>query len=244
MTNRVILVLAFAIASAGQLVHAAPATGYNGTEALGITAVGHADIVVKPDIAYLSVGVVTQDSNQSNAVSLNATKTRAVIDSLHKSGIADKDIQTDNYYVQTQYDYHPSPPVLTGYQVTNSLRVTIRDLSQAGTVSDNAVDAGANQVNGLSFDIADKAKVEAQTLATAIADGRLKAHIAAAAAGVGLGRLLNLSEGTVPSVQPIRFGGANGAMMRAAAAPTPIESNQIHVTADVSMLYAIDYSGH
>ena len=83
----------------------------------GITAYGHGEVKVKPDIALLTIAVTTQNKDQAEAVAQNATRTTAVMQALKDAGIAEKDIQTQSYTVQPQYDYDAKPPALTGYQV-------------------------------------------------------------------------------------------------------------------------------
>jgi len=205
----------------------------------GLTAHGHSEMKVKPDIAYLTFGVTTQATEQAEVVRTNAVRSTAVLDALRKAGIADKDIQTQYYSIQPQYDYKPSPPVRTGYQVENSVRVTIRDLTRAGIIADQASGAGANNVSGLSFDLADRPKAEIGALAIAVATARLKAAVMAQAAGVELGRLMDVTEGTPAVVQPIMFGAQRMAVSDAAQPTTPINPQEITVTADATVVYAL-----
>ena len=153
----------------------------------GLTAHGHAELKVKPDIARLTVSVTTQAAQQAAAAQDNARRTTTLLAALKAAGVAEKDIQTQSYNVQPQYDYKPSPPVLTGFQATNSIEVTVRDLSKAGMIVDKATQSGATDVSGLSFDLADRTAAERQALALAVKDARAKADAMAQAAGVGVG---------------------------------------------------------
>lgn len=205
----------------------------------GLTVHGHAELKVKPDIAYVDVGVVTQSKDSTQAVQDNAVHATDLLKALRGAGLADKDIQSQFYGVQPQYDYQASPAVLTGYQVTNNFRVTVRDLTKVGQVIDKATGAGGNQVNGVTFDLADRTQSESQALAQAVVSAKAKAAVMAQAAGVSLGRLLTLSDGTAPTVEPVVFGAAPR-MMKAAMAPsTPIQSQDISITADVTAVYAL-----
>ena len=208
----------------------------------GLTVHGHADLKVKPDIATFTASVTTQATQQADAAQDNARRSTALLAALKAAGVADKDIQTDSYNVQPQYDYKPSPPVLTGFQATNSVQVTVRDLSKAGMILDKATQAGATDVSGLTFDLADRTAAERQALAQAVTEAQAKAAAMAQAAGVGRGRLLGLSEGSPVVIQPLFRARA----MVADAAPqpsTPVEANQITVTADVTAIYAIGAGG-
>lgn len=204
----------------------------------GLTVHGHAEMKVRPDIAYVSVGVVTQARDSTQAVADNAARATALMAALKKAGLADKDIQTQSYGVEPQYDYNASPAVLTGYQVTNTVQVTVRDLARVGQVIDAATQAGGNQINGVTFDLADRTQAEAQVLAQAVVEARVKASVMAQAAGVSLGRLMQLTEGSEPVVQPLVM--ERPMLMKAAAEPsTPVSAQDISVTADVTALYGL-----
>ena len=211
-----------------------PVTAY--AVSAGVTAQGHGEIKVKPDIALVTVAVTTQSKDQAEAVSRNAAQTTAALGALRAAGIAEKDIQTQSYTVQPQYDYNASPPLLTGYQVTNSVQATVRDLTKVGLVIDKTTQAGASQISGVAFDLSDRRQAEAQALALAVVTARLKAAVMAQAAGVDLGRLLTVTEGgAAPPIQPIF---ALRAMAKAAP-ETPIADQQITVTADATLVYAM-----
>jgi hypothetical protein len=204
----------------------------------GLTVHGHAEIKVKPDIAYVNVGVVTQAHDAAQAEQENAVRATALVKALKKAGIADGDIQSQSYDLQPQYDYKASPALLTGYQVTNSFQVTVRDLTKAGAIIDLATQAGSNQISGVTFDLADRTQAEARALAMAIMRAHVKATLMAKAAQVSLGRLVDLSEGSPPVFEPIVMHSAM--LMKAAAASTPVQPQEIKITADVTALYAID----
>ena len=204
----------------------------------GITAQGHGEVKVKPDIALITLTVTTQSTNQGEAVSQNAVQTTSVLAALRGIAIADKDIETQSYTVQPQYDYKPSPPVLTGYQVQNSVQVTVRDLTKVGLVIDKATAGGASEVGGVSFDLSDRAAAQSEALSQAVMSAKRKAGVMASAAGVDLGRLLSITEGTISA--PIRPIFAMRAMASAQSAPeTPISDQQITVSADATLVYAM-----
>ena len=205
----------------------------------GITAQGHGEIKVKPDIAQVTVAVVTQSKDQAEAVSQNAAKTTATLAALKGAGIAEKDIQTQSYTVEPQYDYRTSPAVLTGYQVTNSVQATVRDLTKVGLVIDKTIGAGASQISGVSFDVADRSKPQSQALALAVSSAKLKATVMAEAAGVDLGRLLTITEGGAPVFQPVQPVFMRAMAKSAADTATPIADQQITVTADATLTYAM-----
>ncbi len=203
----------------------------------GITVQGHGEVKVQPDIALITLTVTTQSQDQAEAVRQNALRTTAVLAALRGVKIADKDIQTQSYTVQPQYDYKPSPPLLTGYQVQNSVQATVRDLTKVGLVIDKATAGGASEIGGISFDLSDRTQPQAQALSLAVASAKTKAGVMANAAGVGLGRLLTMTEGAPDSVVRPVF--AMRAMKAADAPETPINDQQITITADATLVYAM-----
>jgi len=207
----------------------------------GLTAHGHGEIKVKPDIARLTAGVVTQARDQAQATQDNARKMTALLAAVKGLKIAGRDIQTQDYSVEPQYDYGSGhAPILTGYQVTNSVQVTLHDLSQAGALIDAATQAGASQVNGVSYELSDPAAAQDQALRRAVANARRRASAMADALGIGLGNPLSLNDGEAAApVQPL-FQMRKMAMAASDAAPaTPIAAQEITVTADVTVVYAM-----
>ena len=121
---------------------------------LTITAEGHFDRA--PDIAELSGGVVSQAATAAAALSANATRMTSVIAAVRRAGIAPRDIATSVLSLQPQYRYtNGEAPVLTGYQVTNTVGLKVRNLPDAGRLVDALVAAGANQISGPSFRVDD-----------------------------------------------------------------------------------------
>lgn len=207
----------------------------------GLTAHGHGEVKAKPDIARLTAGVMTQAKDQAQATQDNARRMTAVLAVIRSLKIADRDIQTQGFSVDPQYDYgNGHAPILTGYQVTNSVQVTLRDLSQAGTLIDKATQAGANQVNGLSYELSNQDAVQDQALGKAVTDARRRAQVMANALGVILGNPLSVNDGGAASPVVPLFQVRRATMAASDAAPaTPISAQEITVTADVTLVYAM-----
>ena len=160
-----------------------------------ISLTGHGEVRAKPDMAVVTVGVMTQAVSARDAVTDNNAAMEKVIAALKTSGIAEKDIQTSNFSVSPRYDYKENSQArLVGYDVSNTVTVTVRDLAGLGTMLDSVVNEGSNQISGIAFDIADRHVLEDQARKLAVADARRKAEIYAAAAGVSLGRVVVMSE--------------------------------------------------
>lgn len=198
-----------------------------------------------PDMAVLSSGVVTRGKTAREALTANTDAMTTLIDSIKSAGIEARDIATSGFSVQPQYVY-PKPtkdgeqqePRISGYEVRNSVTVRVRDLSKLGALLDQAVTDGSNQINGLNFDISEKAELLNEARKKAYADARAKAELYAEAAGFKLGNLRALNEagGGYPPPRPM--------MMRlekaqAASADVPVEAGEQELSINVTATWEI-----
>ncbi len=205
-----------------------------------ISITGSGKAVLTPDIAYIYLGVNTQATDAKKAVSDNNTESAAVVNALKSAGIASKDIQTTNFSIMPQQQYDKDGN-LTGilYVVDNTVYVTVRDLSKIGDLLDAAVKAGANNVNSISFDVADRAAALSQARKAAMDDAKNQASELAQAAGVTLGDVQSISINSNPTPIPY-FASAKAAGNAVAAAPSvSVEPGQLTITVDVSVVYNI-----
>lgn len=204
-----------------------------------ITVSGQGEAKAMPDLASFTLTITVQAADQTEAVRQNAEHTTAVRAALREVGVADKDIETQNYTVQPQYNRQKKPPVLNGYWVQNRLQVTVRDLDQVGSVIDKVATHSASSVDYISFGLSDRAKAEGEALAQAVASARRRADVMARAAGVGLGRLLSMTEGASNGYLSPAY--EDGTLSSApAAVGTPISGQQIIVNAFVTLVYALE----
>ena len=201
----------------------------------GISVSGAGEVQAAPDIVYVTLGVRTRTSQAARAAADNAAAISRVIQAVRQLGVPEADVETAQYTLQPVFEYPPSAaPRLTGYEATNLVRVTVRDLSKVGQVIDAAVGAGANVVQDVVFALKNESEVRAQALAKAIEDGRAKAEVMAQALGVRLGFLVSASEAAAPIVTPML-----GRAEAFPSAPTPISPRQIEVRATVNLLYDV-----
>ena len=235
--NRSIIAAAGLLALAGVLALPADAQEDKNPPRL-IMLTGHGEVKAEPDMAAVTVGVLTEAPAARDAVTANNTAMNKVIATLKSAGIADKDIQTANFSVNPRYeDQDNAPPRLTGYNVSNNVTVTVRDLTNLGTVLDDVVSEGSNQISGIAFDVANREPVEDQARKLAVADAKRRADIYAAAAGVKLGRIMSMSEG--PPMLPVPL--ARGMAMKAEAAPSvPVAHGEQTIAIDVNIAWDID----
>ncbi|MFL5294798.1 MAG: SIMPL domain-containing protein [Phenylobacterium sp.] len=204
---------------------------------LDIAAYGEAKVV--PDMATINLGVVSEGTTAAAAMAANSAAMARVLASLKTAGIAAKDIQTSNLNLSPKYVYAQNQePRLTGYQASNDVRVTVHDLARLGPAVDATVSAGANQVNGISFGLNDRAAAEAQARDEAVRAITAKAQQYARATGLRLVRLVSLSEGA--NVQGPRPGPIPMVQARMAAqSVVAVSPGELNVRVDVTGLYEL-----
>ncbi len=206
-----------------------------------ITVSGTGVAYLTPDIAYVNIGVHTENKDAAAAVSSNSTNSQKVVDALKKFGIADKDIQTTNFsiYPQQQFDNQGKPTGEINYVVDNTVYVTVRDLSKIGNLLDTVVQAGANSINSIQFDVADRTKALSDARQAAMSDAKAQAQEVAKAAGVTLGPVqsIDVTGGSTPPV-PVYQSKAASPMVESGAS-VPVNPGQLTVTLIVSVVYQI-----
>jgi hypothetical protein len=199
---------------------------------------GVGEVSLQPDVAYLYVGVHTEDASASTAVQANNVQAQHVIQALQDFGIDPKDIRTTNFSLWTSQNYGPDgQPLDTKYVVDNTVYVTVRELGKVGELVDVVIAAGANNINSIQFDIADKEAALKEARAQAVKNAQAQAQELADAAGVKLGALQSISFfDNMP--YPV-FDGKGGGGGGAADAVVPIQPGQLTLTVTVSMTYEI-----
>jgi len=200
-----------------------------------ITAVGSATVSVTPDMARVDISVVTQAVTAQDATVANATQATAVISALQNFVSSSSNIKTVSYYLSPVYNNPPPGQTasIIGYMVTNTVEVTLIDLSQVGKVIDTAIQSGANRVQGISFDLQDRNPVIAQALKSAAARARAQADAIASGLNVHTGTVIHASEG-VNNATSMPLGAAT-----AAAPTTPVETGLVVMQASVTLEVAI-----
>jgi uncharacterized protein len=227
-----ILVLVFVLSACGTAA-AQPRT---------LNVSGSGTVYLTPDIAYVYVGVHTDDPDLATAVSKNNTQAQALVDALKKAGIDAKDIQTSNFSVYTNgntgFDKATGQATNTGtyYSVDNSVYVTMRDLTQMGKILSTAVSSGANSINSIQFDVADKTKAMAQARLKAMTNASSLAAELAQTAGLKLGAIQNV---TYSDNSPMPYYGMGGGGSGAPNASVPIQPGQTQISVTVSVTYVI-----
>lgn len=211
-------------------------------KAPAIVVTGQGDAALAPDLAIVNLSVADTAKTAREALDANNKAMSAVLKGLKDQGIAARDLQTAGLSIQPQYSYPqnedgtPKPPVLNGYTVTNGLTVRVRDLAKLGAIIDQSVTSGVNQGGDIRFTNEDPAKALEEARIEAVKDATAKAKTLAEAAGVKLGRVIEITEGAPdPGPQPLM----RMQMAKEASDAVPVEAGENSYSVNVSVTFAI-----
>ena len=203
---------------------------------------GEGEAAAAPDMALVSLTVLREGDTARAALDANNIAMTGVLSAMKAFGIVEKDLQTSGFSIQPRYVYadpnrgETFEPKITGYSVFNTLGVRVRDLAKVGEVLDQSVTLGVNQGGNISFVKDDASAVMEEARKKAVENAIAKAKTITSSAGVGIGRILEMSEqsfqpGPMPMMQ------AEMAVMKSAGAPSvPVASgeNTYRVTVNVT----------
>lgn len=219
------LMLVFALPPMAHAQEAAPTL---------ITVTGESTAQAAPDLATVDLGVTTEAPTAADALAANTTAVTAIMDRLSKAGIEGRDIQTSNLSLNPNWSSTAdgTGSVISGYMAMNMLSVRVRDLGKLGTVLDAVVTDGANTLNGIVFGLQDPKPVMGTARKAAVEDARARAGELASAAGLTLGRIVSVTEGSAyQAPQP---------MYRQASAQdgaVPVAGGEVGMTASVTVVF-------
>ncbi len=236
----IFLVISLVVGVASFVGGASPVQAEESQNKNVISVNGSHTIKVAPDVAYITLGVKTVDKEPSVAQSQNAQKMDAVQKKLLSLGIQKEDIKTTNYNMHERYEYKKDERVFTGYEVTNTIKVTVKKLDSVGNVIDMAVKEGINQTGGLSFSISDEVREEQYVVALkkAVENAKGKATAIAGTINVKLANPSKIVEGSAYMPQPLyRDYGAMKNVMAEDLVSTPIAAGELEIVANVSVEY-------
>lgn len=208
------------------------------SETRQITVTGHGKISARPDMAKINVGVEVTARKAGDALHENSKLILELMDVLDKAGVAKRDIRTSQLNLQPRWEQRNNSgaaPSVIGYTAQNILQIRIRKVGVLGDVLDKVTRSGANRINQVSFSVADPAPLLKEARLRAVANARQKADLFAIAAGVSLGKVLEITENTI----------GGGAFPRAtarmeAAAAVPIAEGEVSYSAQVQITYTLN----
>lgn len=216
-----------------------------------ISVSGEGEVFAAPDIATFTFSVVEEGKNVKDAQAKVTQKMDAILASIKKLGIEDKDVKTVDFSAYPKYEYNqiacittPCPPgkqVLVGYEINQTISVKVRKIDDAGKAIDATTSAGASNVGALSFTIDDQDALKREARQKAITDAKGKADALAKDLGVRLVRIVNFSENGNGGFYPVMYK-ADMAMGRGGAvaesAPT-LPTGENKIMSSVSITYEI-----
>lgn len=224
-----LVVLAIAALSGIGRPEAAESASEDTREGITVTGVGRVNTV--PDEAEFSLGITTEGRTARGALAANSERMRELIEALEAAGVAERDIQTRDVSVGSDYDESGRSD---DFVASNTVSVLIRDLDRAGAVLDAAAQAGANNVYGPSLTRSNREGLEAKALEDAVANARKRAETLADAAGVDLGAVSAISESAQIPQGELAFRAVD------AASSPPIEKGTQEIQATVIVTFAIE----
>jgi len=199
-----------------------------------VSVLASGSVTAEPDVAQISAGVVTEADSAKDAMGRNSVVMTKLIDGLKAAGIQPKDIQTTTLNVEPRYTQPKDGRVaaINGYRVINQVRLTVREVKRLGDVLDQAIALGANQINHITFDIADPETLKDEARKRAMENARRRGELYARAAGGQLGPVLRISE-SVGEPHPMPGG------RMAMRASVPIEAGTRSLEVEVHVTYAL-----
>jgi uncharacterized protein len=203
---------------------------------ISLTATGA--IRTAPDKVDISTGVTSQADTAKEALAKNTEAMTQVVAALKAGGINPKDIQTTNFSVSPLYEERKEnrSPKIIGYQVTNSVRITVHDIGKLGDILDKVVTLGANDVGSIEFGVDEPEALKDKARQLAMANAIANAKLYAEAAGVKLGKILTINEDQ--GVIVARYAAPAPAMEMAKA--VPIEAGTATVEVRVSVSFELE----
>ncbi len=204
-----------------------------------VTVSGMGEVSVAPDVADVILGVTIQKPTVAEAQSAAATAMAGAVAAVKKDGVADKDIVTTDVSLTPVYDYSTggSAPRLVGQQFTNTVKLTVRNLSSVAAVIDDAISGGATTVSGITFRLNDPTAVQAQARKLAMADAKSKADALTSSAGVAVRGVASITETTATT--PVYYGAQDVANLASGSASTPIQTGTTDILVQVTVGYLI-----
>jgi len=199
---------------------------------------GEGEVRAAPDVAFVTIGAEFRAPTPKDAQTAAARAMTAVQQRLVASGVPKDAVRTLSYDVQAQFDFTNGKQVLRGYTARNVIEVRVDDVARVGEILDAAITAGGTSVQGVRFDLKQRASLEREALTRAVADARARADAAAKGAGASVVTVLRVEESGV-DVRPVEAPMMRMAADSAAAMPPPIAAGETVLRASVTLTASI-----
>jgi uncharacterized protein YggE len=194
------------------------------------------------DQAKVNLGVQITMESARDAIGENANLMSEVIEAVKSLGVSEDDIITTSYSVYPQYDWTDEGRIFKGFTVTNLVQVTVKDLEIVGDVIDAAAEAGANQINGINFELSDAKREELKSNAyiAALSDAEDKGQLIADTLKLSIIGVQSVTESSYVPVRTYEFVEEAGADFARSYAPTPVLSGELAVTVNVHIVFLFE----
>jgi uncharacterized protein YggE len=225
---------------AGSVLACVPALGQERAARQTVRVTGRGEVSARPDLAVVTLGVITAAKSASEAMQTNAKAASALVAALKDKGIAPKDIATSSIDLASEYSYdnqNKTPPRLIGYKASNRVEVRLREIDKVGELLDQAVASGVNEIRGPVFTFANPGKLRDEARRLAAIDATKNAGIFAEGLGLKLGKVVNLSEGSnAAEPRPVVM----ARMAADVASAPPVEAGEQDVTVNVTAIFELE----
>jgi uncharacterized protein YggE len=212
---------------------------YTPIRTLSINGIGK--IVLVPDMAYINIGVRNEDVDVTSALAINNDMAKRIADALKAKGVEEKDVQTTNFNVYPSQKYDNFGNITsTAFVVENTINIKVNKLADLGSLLDEAIRAGANNIYGIQFDIKDRQTVLDQARDLAIKDAQARAQSVASVAGVELGLIQSINVSSSSGIQPMSpYGMGGGGYEKSMDSSVPVSAGQLEVIFEANLVYEI-----
>lgn len=201
-----------------------------------ITITGTASVSAIPDVALVNAGVESVGKSARDALTANSTLMAAVFEAIKKLGIPENDVGTSNFNISQNWTHGPNGSTPEGYRVSNQVTLRLRDVTRVGEALDALTSAGVNQAGNIRFSVKDADTLLDSARKEAVRKARTRAELYAQAAGVALGPVLNIVEGSGFSAPEPQYARMEAAMVSA----PPISPGEQDLSVSVTLTWALD----
>ncbi len=193
-----------------------------------------------PDVATISTGVVTRATDANAAMRQNADRMAKVMAAIKSAGVAERDIQTSGVNLNPNYNYTPNqPPKITGYEARNTVSLKVRDISKLGKVMDSLVAAGANDLNGPSFEVDNPDEAYDEARRGALEKAQARAEMYAKALGLRVRRIVSIDEGGSGFPRPMPMMRTMAMAAGAPKADTEVSPGETSLSAHINVVFEL-----
>ncbi|PIP74866.1 MAG: hypothetical protein CO135_03135 [Candidatus Levybacteria bacterium CG_4_9_14_3_um_filter_35_16] len=226
-----------------KVVGSTPLTNNGNTKTNVFHVQGEGKATAIPDTVTVTVGVTQDASEVIQAQSKVNQTTNKIIADLKKLGINEKNIKTQNYSVNPKYNYTSMGNKPDGYTVSQEIEIESKLIEKINKVIDLATIDGANIINGTNFTFSDELqkKLENQAREDAVKDAKQKAETLSKAAGMNLGKVVDITESNdrVYPIPMMKTQEGIAGTTQASVPPTQVTPGENTVNITVNITYEV-----